>query len=274
MTREPRVDLVGTVAQVTRSLSLSSVGTSRVVEEVLGNDAVIVARILDSAGDACTLYVINPTMADLVVLQKNIPSVKIVPVGEEEATAVTTSTCVEDSRGRRSWTLSRTPALHDAIPALVAHRIYVDLYQEFDGAWMDLVVQPAAFVLANLSQRSVESLPAKLPSRVNLVQLSSPQQEVDCAVALSAEASRRYRCAAIATLGRGGAVLTDPAAGGISRFFPTTPVGKIDPLGVGAVFSAGLLLAQAETMEDVMHQAMQFVNSWLGGISNVSLRGA
>lgn len=268
-----QIDLVGTVAQVKRELSLGPTGAAVAVEDVLGNDAVIAAQLLAASGARCRLAVIGPTEADVLVLRRSLSGVTCVPMGIQEGSA-TLTTCLEDAQGQRVWTFSRTPSLSDSIPPLLGDRVYIDLYEEFDDSWPALPVSHAAFVLGNLSQRSIDSLPTSLPTRMDLVQVSSPEKDVRYASALSLEASRRYRCPAVCTLGRVGAVLSDPGGGDQPRFHPAMPVGAFDPLGVGAMFSAGILLADAGTIDSMLVYAMNFVQDHLRGDSIATVLGS
>ncbi len=101
----------------------------RWIGEVLGNDAIIVARSLLRRGLGVKCIVLNPTDSDLARLHEDLGSDRVVGIGTERG-ELTRSLGLEDLAGLRTWILSRVPTPRGILGEVSADFVYTDYYSE------------------------------------------------------------------------------------------------------------------------------------------------
>ncbi|MFI0354260.1 hypothetical protein [Actinomadura sp. 9N407] len=263
----------GTLSAITcyrvASLLLDGYGEHAEAMTLLGNDAVIVARLLHAAREPVSCLLIGPTDGDERALGDAAPGLEVRTAGRRSG-PVTRSATLEATDGRRYWLLPPAPPTPDPSPLpppVAGAWVYVDLYDELEDtviAWLARWAPSRLVVNLSGSRHSAKS--ARLaPFHPLLIQASLPHTYP--AAALEG-AARKLRSAASASYtlvsaGPGGFALAGPA-GSWQRRPQQIVTGTA--LGSGAALSAGAVagLAHGADGADLADAAADSVAAYLG----------
>ncbi|MBO2461762.1 hypothetical protein [Actinomadura violacea] len=249
-----RIVCAGTLASITcfnvSSLILDGYGEQTDTTSVLGNDAVITARILHARTLPASCLLLNPTTGDLAALADAEPGLPVQSAMTRPG-AVTTSAVLQAADGRRYWLLPPSPPLTrpSGLPApraLAGALLYLDLYDELEETvlpWLTAARPSLAGLVVNLSgsrhRAKATRLAALSPS---LVQASLPRAVSAQALAQAAGKLRALTAAqhVIVSAGPHGFALCDRCG-----TYQHTPIRQVSgaALGAGAALSAGACAA-------------------------------
>ncbi|MEU8804761.1 hypothetical protein [Spirillospora sp. NPDC048819] len=272
MTADQTIVCAGTLSAITchsvDSLVLHGYGEHADTTTLLGNDAVIAARLLHTSGEPVSCLLIDPTEADVDALRKAAPGLRVRATGRRSG-PVTRSAVLQTSDGQRYWLLPpipTTPGPLSVEPDTARTLLYVDLYDEVEEAvftW--LAASTPSRLTVNLSGSRRDTKAARLaPLRPLLVQASLPYAASPAALQGAAHKLRSmaYATYAVVSAGPRGFTLTGP-----DGTWHRTP-GRIitgPALGAGAALSAGLLagLAHGASGADLVDTANNRVTAHL-----------
>jgi hypothetical protein len=140
VTGEPTIVCAGTLARITcyniRSLTLVGYGEPTASCTMLGNDAVIAARLLHSAGTPAACLLLGPSRDDVAVLQAEEPGLTVVTAGLRSG-PVTASAVLQAADGSRYWLLPPHPTGNHSLPVpetATIPLVYADMYDEIEDA--------------------------------------------------------------------------------------------------------------------------------------------
>jgi hypothetical protein len=291
-----RITVVGTFA-VTELLGIEDSGLTgygqqlRNVDQVVGNDAVIVARLSAMRGLRVTCILLNPTVSDLELARNDLPTVVVRAITPVSG-GLSRSWALERADGSRHWLFSRLPEPVGAMDVPSTDYLYLDAYPELlsyltaalpadlgrlvragvasvdsriagdDGA-------PETRVFVNLSANELAARAARVAAlRPCVVQASG---HTACSTLEEAAILARKLAAlsgadfSAVTLGAEGAALATSSSVMTSQA-PVRLPGRI--LGAGATFSACLLSALVDGADEdqllgrAMEQTARELNAW------------
>lgn len=250
-----KVSCVGSFAEVSlwraespRSLPRQSLG--RWKGKVFGNDAVIVARELKTAGVGVCLRLLNPTHEDSKVARSLLQGQQVEDLDIETGPR-TRALCLEDAEERRTWIFSRRPRPISKLKETSADIVYIDCYEEFASylKCQESLNCERAFVVANLSAISGVVQVPRIVAMPRVVQASiGGAMEIAQAKAYAEELRRVTNAeTVVVTMGARGALLANR-----HQTWHAKPQHSVSGagLGAGAVFSATLMCAILEGLEN------------------------
>lgn len=242
-----KVECIGSSAyvscwQIPRSKSLATATLGLWKGSTLGNDAVIIARELNSRGMILGIHLLNPTSADVRSVRATLNSIRVVAV-EEQRGSRTRSLCIESENGERSWVFSRLPKPTRPLGEIYADVLYADYYPElvdYLNRSLEGVEKRVGVIFINISAISSANEMPVLRIRPSIIQASAPRlssldEALDLALSLAERAKAKR---AFVTLGARGAVL---AMGGEAWHSSVVECRTESLLGSGALFSAEVI---------------------------------
>lgn len=252
--------------QVERAVGNGSVGLGTWGGSLAGNDAVIITQELRKRGFHARCHVLNPTVADMRLLEAVLGNDGVVAVGCEGGER-TRSLCMEDLSGRRSWVFSRLPAPTTDLEGIGSDIVYVDCYVEFVeylNAQLQRLRQDRKVLFLNLSTLTPSSDFPRLNVKPDVLQASissafGPEEitEVGSRLFESTRAERIF-----ITMGARGAalVMRNATWQHASRLVVPKSV-----LGAGALFSAEIIsgLLAGIDQRELLEQAVDRTASLL-----------
>jgi len=248
VTVDTTIVCAGTLSQVTcyyvRSLTLEGYGEPVTSRTVLGNDAVMVGRLLSAAGTPAACLLLSPSNSDVALLRATAPDLTVLTAGLRQG-MVTTSSVLQAADGRRYWLLP--PAQPGTMPTprtVIGPLVYADMYDEFEDtmiAWLT-AARPSGLIVNLSGSRHREKAARLAPLRPLLVQAATSHVRSGTAVPQAARELQSLARAEHALLSAGplGFALTGPGEQIWTRA-PEVPLSPAPGLGAGAAVSAGLL---------------------------------
>ena len=276
MPERPRVELVGTFCEVAMWYVADQPDQPFAVSgewrgTILGNDAVIAARHLDSRGCSLHCQLLDPTQQDQTLVRTLLAPTQVSFVGASAGT-YTRSLCIESASGVRSWVFSRIPCPLEPLAATSAEIVYADFYPELRTRLeTDLPRILCSDACAYINLGVLASPLPSLPTKGAIVQgsLSSHLLREDALAFVDAMRKTCDAQCAIVTLGSAGAAMA--ISGGVWHYAPSKRLsGSI--LGAGAVFSAEVVLSMLEGLdgEELLVKAVESTASELNARRNAS----
>ncbi|MBE1530370.1 hypothetical protein [Actinomadura algeriensis] len=252
MTDDPKIVCAGTLSYITcyniASLPPCGYGEHAHTTALLGNDAVIAARLLHAASEQVSCLLLDPTEGDIDALRQATPGMEVRAAGRRPG-PVTRSAALQDAAGQRYWLLPPTPAAPKPPfppPAAAEALLYIDLYDELEEPVLALLAEWAPNrLIINLSGSRHSAKSARLAAlRPLLVQASLPNAAAPAALTGAARKLRSTAHASYALVSAGSCGFTLAGADGT---WLRTPVRIVSgaALGAGAALAAGALASLA-----------------------------
>lgn len=269
---------VGTFAYVTsyrvNGLVLAGYGETVDTHTMIGNDAVIVARLLARRGLHVRCILVDPTVADIGIVKSLAPPNMDVDVDSTDMRAgcATTAAVLQTDHGDRYWLLPQPPGLdrRRSIQLADSRLVYADLYDELESWLISQLTQlgTGVHLIINLSgsgHTRKAQLICKLRPFVVQASVRSPVTPTELT-----DTAKRLRVAAgaecaVVTAGACGASLSIASD---CYFSVSTNISQIMHLGAGAAFTAGLVEAviEGDSWHDTLHRAERSAVDWVSGV--------